>query len=264
MTPGTGTASSTATTPVGWILETATGLPAHDRWLSAHEQVVLAGLRFPKRRADWRLGRWTAKRLVLSWWSGVPEKQRRAAAGADGLAHVDGPHARLPTLDRMANLHIHAADDGAPEVLTAGVPQPIVLSISHSGGFGFAVVGEPPLALGCDLERIEPRDPGFLQDYFTRAEQAWIRAGPPTFQALRSTLAWSTKESVLKALHEGLRMDTRSVVVQPVHGEGLRWSRLAAVVRDSGHVFRGWWRARDGFVLTVLADRPTALHLQSR
>ena len=46
---------------VYWLEQSAADVPAEDEWLSESERTVLAGLRFPKRRADWRLGRWTAK-----------------------------------------------------------------------------------------------------------------------------------------------------------------------------------------------------------
>jgi len=44
-------------------------------------------------------------------------------------------------------------------------------------------------------------------------------------------LLWSGKESVLKALRVGLRLDTRCLVVDPF--VGLLWERLAPAVRAS-------------------------------
>ena len=49
------TAVSGGTRPV------PTEVPADDEWLTGAEHDVLAGLTMAKRRADWRLGRWTAK-----------------------------------------------------------------------------------------------------------------------------------------------------------------------------------------------------------
>ena len=49
-------------------------------WLSAAEIDQMTGLRFPKRRREWRLGRWTAKHAVAAClgWSGTLAKLRFA------------------------------------------------------------------------------------------------------------------------------------------------------------------------------------------
>lgn len=39
-------------------------LPTDESWLAAGERVRAAGFRFAKRRNDWILGRWTAKRAL--------------------------------------------------------------------------------------------------------------------------------------------------------------------------------------------------------
>ena len=56
---------------VYWLEQTEADVPAENDWLSANEAVCLNGMRFAKRRADWRLGRWTAKR-ALSVYLDVP------------------------------------------------------------------------------------------------------------------------------------------------------------------------------------------------
>ena len=71
--------------------------------------------------------------------------------------------------------------------------------------------------------------------------------------ALMANLVWSAKESALKALGEGLRLDTRSVEMDTaelkVNGDA--WSPLV-VTGPGERIFRGWWRVSDGFVWTVL------------
>lgn len=52
---------------VYWLEHRAEDVPPMDDWLSAGETVSLNGFRFAKRRADWRLGRWTAKHAVASF-----------------------------------------------------------------------------------------------------------------------------------------------------------------------------------------------------
>ena len=76
-------------------------------------------------------------------------------------------------------------------------------------------------------------------------------------QSRTVTLLWSAKESALKALHEGLRLDTRSIVVQLAGEEEppSRWKNLR-VRSHSGNTFRGWWRTEGNFVETVVASPP--------
>ena len=49
-----------------WHRAGAMEVPPDDEWLTGHEHAVLAGLAVAKRRADWRLGRWSAKSLVAA------------------------------------------------------------------------------------------------------------------------------------------------------------------------------------------------------
>src|ERR1041385_6646775 len=91
------------------LVERAAGLPIHDHWLSSEEAAFLAGLRFPKRRDEWRLGRWTAKRAVARFLS--------TDAGA---------------------VAVRAAEDGAPEAFVDGESAGAVLSIGHPDGVGAA------------------------------------------------------------------------------------------------------------------------------
>ena len=53
---------------VYWLEQAESEIPAHDQWLSVRDAACLGGLRFAKRRADWRLGRWTAKRALAIYW----------------------------------------------------------------------------------------------------------------------------------------------------------------------------------------------------
>jgi 4'-phosphopantetheinyl transferase len=226
-----------------WLTQTQADVPGHDKWLSEGELARLAGMRFPKRRNDWIMGRWTAK-LAAS-------------------AHCAG------TLPSMNTIEIRAAVDGAPEVFLQGLPAPISISISHSRDRGFCVVGSKDLAVGCDLEFIEMgKDDDFFGDYFTPEEIAFCREAPAALQSLAGLLVWGAKESALKILREGLRRDTRSVRIQvdPWTAED-SWNTWTGRCTESSRVFYGWWRAYDGFVYTMASDRPTrtpeALHTVS-
>jgi len=224
---------------VHWLEQTSADLPAADDWLSAGEAVRLSGMRFAKRRADWRLGRWTAKRAV-SFYLNLPVER-----GA--LAHME----------------IRPAPGGAPEVSFGNERAPVTISISHRGDRAACAVGQaaPPacLLLGCDLEIVEPRSDAFATDYFTAEEQRLVAQASPADRWRLLALLWSGKESVLKALREGLRLDTRSVVVDPFTGQASGaddWRPLRA--HHDGLIFHGWWRQSDNLIRTMVASPASA------
>ena len=206
-------------------------VPENDSWLSTGEREVLAGLRFQKRRNDWRLGRWTAKRAISAFLKFAPD--------AD-----------------LSQFEIRAASDGAPEVFVRNEPAVVAISISHAGGRSFCVAVPPGMATGCDIEQLEPRSELLAADYFTPEESELVRASAPENNILVTNLIWSAKESVLKAIREGLRRDTRSIRIQPdlsgaaeqVNG----WSRFTGLCRQTSREFHGYWRADSRFVYTVV------------
>jgi 4'-phosphopantetheinyl transferase len=203
-----------------------------DGWLCVKEREILAGLRFPKRRNDWRLGRWTAKQAI------------RAFLRLD------------PDVD-LSRFEIRAAADGAPEVFMRNEPAEVMISISHAGGRSFCTAGPPGAALGCDIEQLEPRGELLATDYFTPEETELARSADPENRILVTNLIWSAKESVLKALREGLRRDTRDISIQPeltapTEQENV-WSHWAGRCRQTSREFQGRWRADSRFVYTVTA-----------
>ena len=201
-------------------------VPKEDSWLAPQEARVLAGLRFPKRRAEWRMGRWTAKRAVAEFLDVDP-----------GL------------------VSILAAPDGAPEAFVAEDRAPVVISITHRAGLAAVAVGSPGVPLGCDLETLEERSPGFVRDYFTDSEQAAIASAPPEDAHCVVAVLWSAKESALKALRTGLRADTRSVEATTDAGVGAcEGGRLIVRQVATGREFIGWWHRVDGMVITFLAE----------
>lgn len=216
---------------VYWLEQTEAHVPAENDWLSAGESVCLSGLRFAKRRADWRLGRWTAKCAVASFLN--------LSAEAQSLAQIE----------------IRPASSGAPEVFIANEPAAVTVSISHSSGDAICAVAMSGVELGCDQEVIEARSEGFIGDYFTADEQALVARVCEAERPRLVTLLWSAKESALKVLREGLRLDTRSVAVSPINGafnlDG--WGPLQVRYAD-GRSFHGWWRQGRGVVRTLVSD----------
>jgi len=221
---------SDAKSTVYWLTQTSADVPVDDSWLSAREQATAGKMYFEKRRRDWRLGRWTAKRAISNC----------LALGSD------------PSF--FSRLEIIAAADGAPGAFLEKEPAPVSLSISHSAELAFCCVAAPGTALGCDLEQIQAREPNFAADYFTSEELGILERVPSMERALFTNLIWSAKESVLKALREGLRRDTRSIQVQPAEARREGWNPLSAAEIGTTRVFHGWWRTHEDLVLTVATD----------
>jgi 4'-phosphopantetheinyl transferase len=216
---------------IGWLSQSLSDVPDDESWLGPYERSVLAHLRFAKRRDDWRLGRWTAKRAIR--------------AGNLTSKNLD-----------LSAIEIHAASDGAPEAYLNGRPAPLSISLSHSHGLGFCVIGPEDNPLGCDLEFIEPRTLDFIDDYLTAGETDFLKNLDPHPRAVFATVLWSAKESVLKVLREGLRRDTRDVLVSydgEAGSEG--WNLWTASCAGCVHGFAGWWSQRNGFIQSVLATR---------
>jgi 4'-phosphopantetheinyl transferase len=219
---------------IGVLVLRDADVPAGDQWLQEEERSTLASLRIPKRRADWRRGRWAAKQAV---------------AAALGVSATD--------------VLVRAAIDGVPEAFVAGQPAPLTVSISHSADRAACLVVLPAVSAGCDLERVEPRAPVFTADWFTRAERGIVDDAPPAEHDLVVTVIWSAKESALKALRSGLRRDTRSVEVTESGSERDGWFQLKVRDAATGDTLPGWWTRTGDLVLTVITAHrsppPTAL-----
>lgn len=222
---------------VFWLEQTEPDLPAADDWLSMGELHVLRAMRFPKRRADWRLGRWTAKRAV-AFCLGLPANP-----------------------ERLAPLEIRAAASGEPEPILCGRAAAVAISISHRGGVALCAVAPAGAALGCDLELIELHSDVFIADYLAPEEQTLVLNSPPRDRPLLVSLLWSAKESALKALHQGLRLDTRSVVVDfPMPScDCAGWSPLR-VRHGEESAYQGCWSRSGNLLRTIVAATPS-LHL---
>lgn len=209
--------------------------------LSAEERQKFGVLKTDKRRHDWLLGRWTAKRLLQ--------------------AVIHARHGVTLPLNRV---NILPDADGAP-LVSINEYAPFTLSISHSKGTAFCGVIEcEAWPLGVDIERIEPHSEVFVADYFTTAEVDRINSSPPRTHDVLVTAIWCAKEAVLKALRVGLRVDTWAVtcLIEPPAKLPLAWQPFGialdgARLKSAVPALTGWWRVQNGYVLT-LASRCSA------
>ena len=224
--------------PVYWLCE-AIDDGDEQSLLAPAELAVFAALRSPKRRHDWLLGRRVAKRLIhaaLAAQMGSAPPLNEIVI----LPHPDGwPQVSLPTLG-----------PNAPA---------LTLSISHSRDHAFcALVFGADRPLGGDIEAIEPRSPGFVADYFTAAERAFMAAALQEQHPTLANAIWSGKEAALKAIRRGLAEDTRLVTCLPAADEtaegwrslNYRWEAAERALP----ALSGLWREMEGFVLTVAAS----------
>lgn len=217
---------------VRWLSQGMQDAPAHDAWLSPVEAGYVARLRFPKRRSEFRLGRWTAKAAI---------------------ARQLGLELSMSQLRRIV---IDRAPDGAPAPSFDDRPVGVYITMTDRADQAVCLVGPPGTALGCDLELVEPRSDGFVDDYLTPAEQALVRPAEGEARALLANLVWCGKESALKVLRTGLRRDTRSVEVSFPAGAAVDgWAPMTVRSRE-GAVFPGWWQRFGAFVLTAAATQP--------
>jgi 4'-phosphopantetheinyl transferase len=218
----------------GWLSLRAADVPAGEDWLGGHERLVLSGLRMERRRADWRLGRWTAKVAIGAWLSVSPDR-----------------------------IEVLAAPDGAPEAWVDGERATVSISISHRAGRGMAAIADAPWVAGCDLELIEPRSGAFVRQWLAPEEQRLVSTFGEAERALLVNLIWTAKEAGAKVRREGLRLDVSRAVVTltatGAHGPGDRWGadqwrELRVDWGDGLSPTAGWWRAEPAWVMVVAGE----------
>jgi 4'-phosphopantetheinyl transferase len=218
------------TTPlIYWNLVDSSRVPENNAWLSEEELQQLQSFRFEKRRKDWLLGRWTAKQLIQS----VFAKENDLSS---------------------EQICIKNETSGAPYSMIKVEKLQASLSISHRGNLAStAICTDPNIMIGIDLEEIESKSRGFIEDYFTPAETEFVFALPQKQQAWAASLLWSGREAILKALKTGLRYDTREIVLQcPSFILKDEWEPIHIIKspekQDSTHLF---WRKLENYLITL-------------
>jgi phosphopantetheine--protein transferase-like protein len=208
-----------------------------ETFLTPYELERLSAFRFPKRRSEWLHGRWSIKYLL-----------RHSAPGWQDLAG--------------SRVQVKNEAEGMPflEDASTQVRLPLQISINHREHNAFcAITTAAALKVGVDLELVENRPPSFLEDYFTSREYTAGLEYHDLERDVYFTLLWSLKESVLKALGKGLRLDTRRVEITEIEDlsgalQDPSW-RCAQVVfaMNNAVQWRLWWRYLDHFIFSVAA-----------
>ncbi|HEY0917176.1 MAG TPA: 4'-phosphopantetheinyl transferase superfamily protein, partial [Solimonas sp.] len=185
------------------------------RYLSASERAAYDALS-PRRRRQWLAGRVAAKDAVRAW-----------------LQRERGTEAVWPQEFTVVN-----DEAGAPQLranVTATLPQGLQVSLAHKGNLAVAIVGEQ--AVGIDLERIEPREPGFLEMAFSPGELALLAGADADAEYTRG---WVAKEVAAKAAGTGLQGKPRDYVIEARDGDCLRVNGHWVVTHPLRDCIVGW------------------------
>jgi 4'-phosphopantetheinyl transferase len=210
---------------IQFLIQHEADVPPGTAWLSPRERDAMKKFKIFKRRSDWRRGRWTAKLALRAFFG--PEY----------------PPERFEVIPNGA---------GAPEVHFDGHRLPMGLSLAHCEDRALCALTGADTPIGCDLERIKPRIPEFIEDYFTPEELTFVKNLPPERRDEASTLIWSAKESVLKLFQVGLRADTRSVgVILPSEECISDWKSVGITTPLAADPVTVWKRIDRGMVMTA-------------
>lgn len=151
-------------------------------YLSPSELSTLSHLRFPKRRTQWAAGRLAAKRAAQKMLAATYQKRLELSSIQIGSLESGEPYVRLPS---------------------TGPKIDIPISISHSHDLAVAAVGDPLTRIGIDLEKIEIRNPGWLEILLHPSERTSSIEEDPAWQ----TSLWTLKEALMKLLGTGATVD---------------------------------------------------------
>ncbi|RLB55853.1 MAG: hypothetical protein DRI34_09980 [Deltaproteobacteria bacterium] len=191
--------------------------------------------RHPGRHRQWLLGRALAKQLLVE------------------LLNSHNGRTWSPR-----DIVVERSEQGAPLARTAsGRPLGVSLSISHHQELALcALCPEDAGHLGVDLERIEPRSPAFLEDYYTPAERRLIAAQEGLSAEQATTVLWCLKEAGLKALGTGLKVNPTRIETHELEpGPPGEWNPARVSLPGMERVL-AWWRVRDDLAMAMVLGAP--------
>lgn len=171
-------------------------------WLSHGEQEIYKDLRNPSRRRNWLLGRIATKQLISE------------ASGSAEISLVSDPR----------RIEIFSRDErgrGArPRVYIDGRMQRHALSIAHTEkSVVVALALEDGTVPGIDVTPVQTQSDGFLQLWFTPAEQEHVSQADPDQRARIISTIWAMKEAYYKATNVGLPFLPAAIEVRGIAGD---------------------------------------------
>ncbi len=170
----------------------------------------------PRRRRQWLAGRVAAKDAVLNWL--------RRQSGLCGIFPQE--------------LTIGNDAAGMPIVIphvSNSVPPGLCISLSHKDNIAAAIVAAAPV--GIDIERIEPRTPGFADLAFTAAERALLGTED---EATGLTRLWVAKEVAAKRAGTGLAGRPKDFAADTRDGDAWRVNGHWVATRLFRDCVLGW------------------------
>lgn len=172
---------------------------------------------------------------------GSAERRRSFVAGRTALKTLVARQSGLPP----GAVHVRVLKDGSP-----AVPGPGHVSLAHSGHWAVAVWA--PVAIGIDVEQIQPRDPSVARFLFAPDDRSILQALPGTTSE-QLVLAWTLKEAVLKARRSGFRCSPKAIRLQV---DTQAQTARAVVTRDTphDHWHLGYGRREDYWWAWALPD----------
>jgi phosphopantetheine--protein transferase-like protein len=134
-----------------------------------------------------------------------------------------------------ADVEVVSDGNGRPRVRgawAADVPVVPAVSLAHSGTVGVAIAGGagPDDRIGIDVERIRPRDEGFLELAFSAQERARLDTRDESARWEWATRFWCAKEAVGKAVGHGLVDGPTGVSIEHVDWDS---GRLGLTLRGT-------------------------------
>ena len=144
---------------------------------------------------------------------------------------------------------------GKPYLVIAGKKsRNTAISISHSFPYAVAVAQKGKGRVGCDVERVRDFAPATSDAFLTHEEKIVLAHYPPKIKKLKTTLAWSFKESILKATGTGLRTHPSKVDVSELL-KIIQQEYVSVKVNRKNLVFNAWYTIlSQAYVTTVVAE----------
>jgi hypothetical protein len=183
-------------------------------WLTERDRDELSRWRAPRRRQDWLLGRFVAKKALIQWLKKSPLTVQR-----DPGMPLIPEMPRIAGISQIPEMHdiqiLSRSPDSskgiAPQVTIGQTPLSAGFSLSHADDvIAVAFSPNPDCQLGIDLVSSRPLSGSFLRSWYTDSEQQALIDG----DELEPLRYWAAKEAAFKAFPPG-PFEPRAIQLTP-------------------------------------------------